>query len=97
MIAMEIPQTRQLISQKKESEEWVRSHEEMRNTCIEEIIVKQNLPTPLETWKDSKVLLPTRYLAAMDHYFVYSQADEAHPMMNKFVAERFHLSPSNLH
>ena len=41
--------------------------------------------------------LPTRYLAAAVHYLVYSQADEAHPMTNKHVAEKFALSPSNLH
>ena len=51
----------------------------------------------MNRWKDSKVLLPTRYLAAAVHYLVYSQVDEAHPMMNKHVAGKFALSPSNLH
>ena len=55
------------------------------------------MPTPLNRWKDSKVLLPTRYLAAAVHYLVYSQVDEAHPMMNKHVAGKFVLSPNNLH
>ena len=64
---------------------------------IEEIIIEQNLPTPLDRWKGSKVLLLTRYLAAAVHYLVYSQADEAHPMTNKHVAEKFVLSPSNRH
>ena len=42
-------------------------------------------------------MLLTRYLAAAVHYLVYSQADEAHPMMNKHVAGKIALSPSNLH
>ena len=69
----------------------------MCNVKIEEIIIEQNLPTPLDRWKGSKVLLPTRYLAAAIHYLVYSEVDEAHPMTNKHVAEKFALSPSNLH
>ena len=68
----------------------------MRNTKIEDIIIEQNLPTPLERWKESKVLLPTRYLAAAVHYFVYSQADQKNPMTNKFVSDKFNLAPSNL-
>ena len=75
----------------------MRSHDEMRNTRIEDIIIEENLPTLLERWKDSKVLLPTRYLAAAVHYFVYSQADQANPMMNKPMSDKFNLSSSNLH
>ena len=63
---------------------------------IEDIIIEQNLPTPLDRWKDSKVLLRTRYLAAEVHYFVYSQADQKNPMTNKFVVDKF-KSPSSLH
>ena len=74
-----------------------RSREEMCNIKIEEIIIEQNLPTPLDRWKGSKVLLPTRYLVAAVYYLVYSQVDEAHLMTNKHVAEKFALSPSNLH
>ena len=97
LIAMEIPQVKKQVEEAKNVQEWARSHEEMRNMRIEDIIIEQNLPTPLERWKGSKVLLPTRYLAAAVHYLVYSQADEAHPMTNKHVAEKFVLSPSNLH
>ena len=90
LIAMEIPKVQQLITDKKTSEEWVRSHNEKKNMRIEDIIIEQNLPTPLDRWKNSKVLLPTRYLVASVHYFIYSQADQ-------FVAEKFKLTPSNLH
>ena len=38
-----------------------------------------------------------RYLAVAVHYFIYSQADQVHPPTNKFVAEKFKLSLSNLH
>ena len=34
---------------------------------------------------------------AVVHYFVYSQADQKNPMMNKFVSDKFNLAPSNLH
>ena len=97
IITMEIPKAKQMIEQQKEAEEWARSREDMKNMKIEDIIIEQNLPTPLDRWKDSKVLLPTRYLAAAVHYFVYSQVDQANPMMNKFVANKFKLSSSNLH
>ena len=97
IIIMEIPKAKQMIAQQKETEEWARSHEDMKNMKIQDIIIEQNLPTPLDRWKDSKVLLPTRYLPAAVHYFVYSQADQANPMTNKFVANKFKLSPSNLH
>ena len=97
LIAMEIPKVQQLISEKKTSEESARSCDEKRNMRIEDIIIKQNLPTPLDRWKNSKVLLPTRYLAVAVHYFIYSQADQVHPVTSKFVVGRFRLSPSNLH
>ena len=97
IITMEIPKAKQMVAQQKEAEERARSCDEMRNTRIEDIIIEQNLPTPLEMWKDSKVLLPTRYLVAAVHYFVYSQADQANPMTNKFVSDKFNLSSSNLH
>ena len=64
---------------------------------IKEIVAIQNLPTPLERWKDSKVLRPTRYLAAATHYFVYSQAVQEAPMTNKLVAKKFDISLSTLH
>ena len=61
---MEIPKAKQMVAQQKEAEERARSREEMKSMRIEDIIIKQNLPMPLTRWKDSKVLLPTRYLAA---------------------------------
>ena len=97
LIAMEIPQVKKQVEEARNVQERARSQEEMRNVKIEELIIEQNLPTPLDRWKGSKVLLMTRYLAAAVHYLVYSQADEAHPMTNKHVAGKFALSPSNLH
>ena len=97
IITMEIPKAKQMVAQQKESEERARSHDEMGNMKIEDIIIEQNLPTPLERWKDSKVFMPMRYLAVAVHYFVYSQVDQKNPMMNKFVADKFNLSSSNLH
>ena len=97
IIAVEMPKAKQMIEKQKEVEEWARSREDMKNMKIEDIVIEQNLPTPLDKWKDSKVLLPTRYLAAAVHYFVYSQVDQANPMTNKLVATKFKLSPSNLH
>ena len=97
IITMDILKVKQMVAQHKEAKERARSHDEMRNTRIEDIIIEQNLPTLLERWKDSKVLLPTRYLAAAVHYFVYSQVDQVNPMTNKFVSDKFNLSSSNLH
>ena len=97
LITMEIPQVKQMVAEKKDMEEQVRSREEMRNTKIEDIIIEQNLSTPLQRWKGSKVLLPTRYLTAAVYYFIYSQVDQASPMTNKYVLDKFALSSSNLH
>ena len=97
LIAMEMPKVKQMIDSQKETEERARSRKEMWNTKIEDIIIEQNLLTPLERWKESKVLLPTRYLAAAVHYFVYSQVDQKNSMTNKFVSDNFKLSSSNLH
>ena len=97
IITMEMPKAKQMIEKQKEMEGRARSREDMKNMKIEDIVIEQNLPTPLDKWKDSKVLLPTRYLAAAVHYFVYSQVDQANPMTNKLVAAKFKLSPSNLH
>ena len=97
LIAMEIPQVKKMVTEKKGTEERARSHEEMNNTRIEDIIIEQNLATPLEWWKGSEVLLPTRYLAVAVYYFIYSQVDEANPMTNKYVLDKFPLASSNLH
>ena len=97
IITIEMPKAKQMIEKQKEIEGRARSREDMKNMKIEDIVIEQNLPTPLDKWKDSKVLLPTRYLAAAVHYFVYSQVDQANPMTNKLVAAKFKLSPSNLH
>ena len=48
LIVMEIPRVQQLISEKKSSEEWARSRDEKKNMRIEDIIIEQNLPTPLD-------------------------------------------------
>ena len=88
LIAMKIPQVKQMVKEHKDMEERVRSQEEMRNTKIEDIVIEQNLPTPLQRWKGSKVLLPMRYLVAAVYYFIYSQVDQANPMMNS--PRRYH-------
>ena len=64
---------------------------------IEEVITIQNLPTSLTRWKKSKVLMPTRLLAAATHYFIYSQAVQEAPMTNKAVAECFKVPVGSLH
>ena len=42
-------------------------------------------------------MLPTRYLAAMVYYFVFTAADPKRNVTNKGVAKLFKLAPSNLH
>ena len=55
LIAMEIPQIKKQVEEAKSVQEWARSQEEMQNVKIEEIIIEQNLPTPWNRWKGSKV------------------------------------------
>ena len=97
LVAIEFPEVKKLIENKKEEVRKAEIREELKAMDIKEIVAIQNLPTPLERWKDSKVLLPTRYLAAATHYFVYSQAVQEAPMTNKLVAKKFDVSLSTLH
>ena len=97
LVAIEFPEVKKLIEDKKEEVRKQEIKEELKATDIKQIVAEQNLPTPLERWKESKVLLPTRYLAAATHYFIYSQATQEAPMTNKLVAKKFNVSLSTLH
>ena len=97
LVAIEFPEVKKLIEDKKEEVRKAEIREELKAMDIKEIVAIQNLPTPLERWKDSKVLLPTRYLAAATHYLVYSQAVQEAPMTNKLVAKKFDVSLNTLH
>ena len=97
LVAIEFPEVKKLIEDKKEEVRKAEIKEELKSMDIKLIVALQNLPTPLERWKDSKVLLPTRYLAAATHYFIYSQAVQEAPMTNKLVAKKFDVSLSTLH
>ena len=97
LVAIEFPEIKELIKEKKEEVRKAELKEELKQMDIKLIVALQNLPTPLERWKDSKVMLPTRYLAAATHYFIYSQAVQEAPMTNKLVAKKFDVSLSTLH
>ena len=97
LVAIEFPEVKKLIEDKKEEVRKAEIKEELKSMDIKLIVALQNLPTPLERWKDSKVLLPTRYLVAATHYFIYSQAVQEAPMTNKLVAKKFDVSLSTLH
>ena len=97
LVAIELPEVKKLIEDKKEEVRKAEIQEELKGMDIKEIVAVQNLPTSLERWKDSKILLPTRYLAAAVHYFIYSQAVQEAPMTNKLVAKKFFVSLSTLH
>ena len=83
LVALEFPEVKKMVEQKKEEVKRVEIQEELKNMDIEEVIEIQNLPTPLQRWKKSKVLMPTQLLAAATHYFIYSQAVQHTPMTNK--------------
>ena len=97
LVAVEFPEVKKMIDEKKEEVKKVEAREELKNASIETVIQIQNLPTPLERWKKSKVLMPTRLLAAATHYFIYSQAVQEVPMTNKGVAEKFKVPVGSLH
>ena len=97
LVAIEFPEIKKLVEDKKEEVRKAELKEELKQMDIKQIVALQNLPTPLERWKDSKVMLPTRYLAAATHYFIYSQAVQEAPMTNKLVAKKFDVSLSTLH
>ena len=97
ILAIEFPEVKKLVEQKRDDVKKAEMKEELKNMDIEEIVALQNLPTPLERWKKSKILLPTRYLATATRFFIYSQAVQNTPMTNKFVAKKFNVSISTLH
>ena len=97
IVAIEFPEVKKLLEDKKEEVHKAEIRDELKGMDIKNIVAMQNSPTPLERWKDSKILLPTRYLAAATHFFVYSQAVQEAPMTNKFVAKKFDVSLSTLH
>ena len=97
LVAVEFPEVKKMIDEKKEEVKKAEAREELKNSKIETVIAVQNLPTPLERWKKSKVLMPTRLLATATHYFIYSQVVQEAPMMNKGVAEKFKVPVGSLH
>ena len=97
IVAVEFPEVKKLLETKKEEVRKAEIRDELKAMDIKHIVAIQNLPTPLERWKESKILLPTRYLVAATHYFVYSQAVQEALMTNKFVVKKFNVSLSTLH
>ena len=86
-----------MIEKKREEVQKAETREELKNMSIEDVVMSQNLPTPLERWKKSKWMMPTRLLAAATHYFIYSQAVQEAPLTNKGVAEKFKVPVGSLH
>ena len=97
LVALEFPEVKKMVEQKKEEVKKAEVREELKSMNIKEVIEVQNCLTPLECWKDSKVLMPTRLLAAATHFFIYSQAVQHAPMTNKAVAKKFKVSVGSLH
>ena len=73
IVAVEFPEVKKLLEDKKEEVQKAEIRDELKGMDIKEIVAIQNLPTPLARWKDSKILLPTRYLAVAMHYFVLAK------------------------
>ena len=97
LVALEFPEVKKMMEQKKEEVKKAEIQEELKNMDIEEVIAIQNLPTSLQCWKKPKVLMPTQLLAVATHYFIYSQAVQHAPMTNKGVAEKFKVPVRSLH
>ena len=74
LVALEMPEVKRMIEQKREEVKRAETREELKNMSIDDVVMSQNLPTPLERWKKSKWMMPTRLLAVATHYFIYSQA-----------------------
>ena len=48
-------------------------------------------------WAESKIMLPSSYLAAGVYYFLYNTVDQKKTVANQVVADLFGISRSNLH
>ena len=94
---MEVPQMASQVTAMKVENEREEKAENLCKTPIEDIIREQNMPTPVERWVQSSILLPTQYLTTMVYYFVYVEANPKQNVTNKGVADLFKLSPRNLH
>ena len=97
LVALELPEVKKMVEKKKEEVKKAEVREELKGMSIEQVIMSQNLPTPLKRWEKSKWMMPTRLLAAAVHYFIYSQAVQEAPLTNKGVAEKFKVSVGSLH
>ena len=97
LVALKLPEVKKIVEKKKEEVKKAEVREELKNMSIDQVILSQNLPTPLKRWEKSKWMMPTRLLAAATHYFIYSQAVQEAPMTNKGVAEKFKVSVGSLH
>ena len=97
LVALEMPEVKRMIEQRREEVRKAETREELKNMSIDDVVMSQNLPTPLERWKKSKWMMPTRLLAAATHYFIYSQAVQEAPQTNKGVAGKFKVPIGSLH
>ena len=59
IVAVEFPEVKKLLETKKEEVRKAEIRDELKSMDIKHIVAIQNLPTPLERWKESKILLPT--------------------------------------
>ena len=97
LIMLQVPEMLAQAAEMKSDRERQQRVESMKGQPIEEIINEQNMPRPVLYWAESKIMLPSSYLAAGVYYFLYNTVDQKKTVVNQAVAELFGISRSNLH
>ena len=97
LIMMQVPDMLRQASSMKTERERQQRLEQLKGMPIEEIVRDQNMPCPRPRWKESKIMLPSAYLAAAVYFFLYNTVDQSKSVTNQAVADLFGVSRSNLH
>ena len=97
LIMMQVPEMLRQASSMKTERERQQRLEQLKGMPIEEIVRDQNMPRPRPRWKESKIMLPSAYLAAAVYFFLYNTVDQSKSVSNQAVADLFMVSRSNLH
>ena len=75
LIMLQVPEMLTQVAEMKSDRERQQRIESLKGQLIEEIIDKQNMPRPVLRWAESKILLPSSYLAAAVYFFLYNTVD----------------------
>ena len=76
LIMLEVPKMMRQAASMRTEREHQQCVEIMRGQLIEGIVQEQNMPRPVESWAESKIMSLSLYLAAEVYYFLFNMVDQ---------------------